>query len=791
MKKSAVPIRFGIAVIGIVILVAIVFSKVIFNSDRLSALVLPKISQLLNRTVSAEQVELSFFPTIGIRITGLRVANPGYGRFDSPFLLDTKAVVIDAKILPLLKNRLEINNVIFYSPTLYLEQNAKGKFNTEQLLSDSFYKGSRNVRGSLSSLLLSNFEIANGNIIFYDSRTGISAKFLNLDFGSRIQTVVEENKLTLNSRLKVDRFEFWKGTSDLFDGNQIEVGAKLDYDKRHDQVNIQAERATVFGLELISSVSLSFYPRTEINVSVINSDSSAHGIFNLLPNFLQEVIVQNSVRGNLALEFRYAGRDIGTDAVFYLHLRNFYAELKSGDSLSVRELKSTYFLRNDSSAISFSMPSAALGENFASISFNLSPPQSAVARILVNVELKKLAHSFGMPDVDRFSGAVKARCNLDYNSRTHGVIADGLVSFADALIQIPIGIDTLYSGEFDGSVSLKNKYATFNKLLVRLGASDLVLTGTLTDYQNVILGGKMPMPSLRLNVVSKTFSTIGLLPHMNLIIGRQSLAWLPRGNVRLDFKIGKFFMPSDTISKVAGSFQLFGYYVKLTKLNYMSSMGDFWVSGWTDYGQEGKTTFGMKAKITTTNLGRLVLRYLGRPEIIGGSGKGFLTLNGAYDDSGRVDLATLGGRGQWTISNVTLKSYSVLDKLYDFLGAKGRDSVRLQDASLAIDVTDGRVYFDKLTAYGVPLDFKLGGWHGFDGTLDYKLALRIYPPVSLQMIQHLAGLYPDLSPSRDAILSLEVVAGGTTSDSRFTIVGLNTRFAENRNAPPNYVSSLR
>lgn len=774
-----------------IILAAIIFSKVIFNSDRLNALVLPKISQLLNRDVSAEQVELSFFPTIGIRITGLRVANPSYGRFDSPFLLDTKAVVIDAKILPLLKNRLEINNVIFYSPTFYIEQNAKEKLNTEQLLNDSFYKGSKNVRGSLSSLLLSNFEITNGNIILYDSKTGISAKFLNLDFTSRIKTVVEENKLTLNSRLKVDKFELWKASSELFNGSSIEAAAKLDYDKRHDLVNIEADKASVFGLELQSSVSLSFYPRTEINAYVTNADSSAQSVYNLLPKFLQDVIVQNSIRGSLALEFSYARHDIGSDATFLFQLKNFCAQLKSGDSLSIREFKSAYYLRNDSSAIMFSMPSAVLGESFASIVFNAVPPKTATARVLLNVELKKLAHNLQMPNVDRFSGAVRARYKLDYDSRMHRVNADGLISFTDALVQIPIGIDTLYSGEFDGSVSLKNNHATFNKLLVRLGASDFVLTGTLTDYQSMFLGEKTPMPSLRLSVVSKTFSTIGLLPHMNLIIGRQSLAWAPRGNVSLDFRIGKFLIPSDTLSKVTGNFQLFGYYVKLNRLNYSSSLGAFLVSGWTDYGQEGKTTFGMKAKIATTNLGKLVWRYLGRPEIIGGSGKGVLTLNGAYDDSGRVDLATLGGRGQLTISNATVKEYSVLNKLYDFLGANGKDSIRLSDASLTIDVTDGRVYFDKLIAYGTPFDFKLGGWHGFDGTLDYKITLRIYPPISSQMVRHLAALYPDLNTSPEGVLSLELVAGGTTNDSRFTIVGFHTRFAENRTVFPNYLLSLK
>ena len=161
MKSRSRIVRIIASIVGIVIVATIIISKVVFSSDRLTALVLPKISQILNREVSAKGVELSLFPTIGIRITGFRISNPSSGRFESPYLLDAKSVVIDAKILPLLKNRLEINNIIFYSPTIYIEQNALGRLNTDRLLSSSYYRDAPNPGGSLSSLLLSNFEVSN------------------------------------------------------------------------------------------------------------------------------------------------------------------------------------------------------------------------------------------------------------------------------------------------------------------------------------------------------------------------------------------------------------------------------------------------------------------------------------------------------------------------------------------------------------------------------------------------------------------------------------------------------
>ncbi len=188
---------------------------------------------------------------------------------------------------------------------------------------------------------------------------------------------------------------------------------------------------------------------------------------------------------------------------------------------------------------------------------------------------------------------------------------------------------------------------------------------------------------------------------------------------------------------------------------------------------------------------KLIRRYLGRVEIIGGSGKGVLTLNGVYSDSGKVDLASLGGRGQMKIFNVSIKNYAVLNKLYNFLGARGKDSLKLSNASFTFDVTDGRVYFNRLIAFGRPFDFKLDGWHGFDGTLDYKLAIKFYPPISSQITRYLKSSYPDLSPSSDGTLALGLVAGGTTNDARFTIVSFKGKIADKAIHNPNNFLSLR
>jgi len=543
---------------------------------------------------------------------------------------------------------------------------------------------------------------------------------------------------------------------------------------------------------LQSSISLSTFPHTQLSSYTVNVDSSARCLYNLFPNYLQDVIIESTVKGKLAFEFAYDARDQSTGARLNLHLSDVQAALRSGDSLSIHDLNASYFLRDDSSAFSFSMPEASLGENYASVVFNISPPRAQTARVYLNIELKKLAHSLGMPSVDRLSGSIRARYSFMYDSQRNRTRADGLITFADALVQRPIGIDTLYTGECDGSISLKNNRLSFNKLLLRLGASDAVLTGTLVDYQNIFLRHGASLPSMRLSIASRVFSTIGLLPHMNLNIGRQTLAWFPKASVSMNFNIGRFVMPQETLNRLSGNLQIQDYFVRFNSLRYESRVGTFSVSGWADYGQEGKMIFGVRALVSTPNFAQLFSRYTGGRELASGGGKGSIALNGACDDSGKIDLAGLGGRGRFAISNLELKDYSVLNSLYRFLGAEGRDSLKINSASFGFDVANGRVYFSKMIAYGTPLDFRLDGWQGFDGTLDYKLNLRIYPPLSLQIVDHVKPSYPELAPTPDGILGISLVAGGTTTDARFTIFGFNTRLAFAPSLPPSHLySSLR
>ncbi|MGC8652628.1 MAG: AsmA-like C-terminal region-containing protein [Candidatus Kryptoniota bacterium] len=767
-------IRITAALTLIIIALSIILSKIIFNSDRLTAIVIPRISQLLNRQVSAESVELSFLPTLGIRITGLRVSNPEEGKFSSPYLIDSKSIVIDARILPLLKNRLEINNVIFYSPRIYLEKNLNDQWNTDKLFSETYYNKNTTTRGSLSSLLLSNFEIDNGTINYISGRRALIFSASNINLKSRIKTVVTENKLVSETNLSVGQFELQVAGTTISFPNPLKLTAGFNYDRRHDLLTATTEDAKLFGVSFQAHIHASYFPQNRFTLDVENIDSSAMTLWDILPDFLRTSSKQESFKGNVTFGLKYNRSGFSQSLSLISTLKNVSLKLNSGDSLSAKLVSLRYYTDRDSSYLRTNVDSARLGLNNFTLSFSMSPPYSVTAFASANIDFHELGKSFDLLKRNNFEGSMRLRYALRYDSRRGESMSSGLLSLGNVLAEVPVGIDTLYKAEIDGAITFTNSTATFNKLLIKLGGTDAVLSGSAYNYIAILLGKRAVAPSFNIDIVSKTFNTIGIIPHMNLNPGKLFLAWFPAGSTALKLNLGTLILTNDTLKNVSASMNIENYFVKIRNLRYSSRTGNYSYTGWVDYSQDKRTTFSLKSLIFTGDFGKLFSKFLGRNEILGGQAKLFLNLNGVYLDSGLVDLATLGGSGKLQLSSATIRKYSVLTRLYNFLGADSADSLRINTAAVSFDLNDGRVYFNKFVLNGRPAEITLDGWHGFDGTLDYKIKMKMYPPLAFLVAKKMSATYSNSIPGKNGELLINLVVGGTTTDSRFTITSVHS-----------------
>ena len=165
-----------LAIPVILVITGIVIATLYFTSDRLRALIIPRIEEETHRTVVVRNASLSFFPSFGVVVEGLAVSNPRGKSFDRAEFLSLEKLVLDVKILPLLKRQLEISRISLFHPRLYLERSADGTRNYSTRTGSVPRKSGNETAPaqpasrSRLSILLANFEIHDGEIDYVDKK---------------------------------------------------------------------------------------------------------------------------------------------------------------------------------------------------------------------------------------------------------------------------------------------------------------------------------------------------------------------------------------------------------------------------------------------------------------------------------------------------------------------------------------------------------------------------------------------------------------------------------------------
>ncbi|MFH1070465.1 MAG: AsmA-like C-terminal region-containing protein [Candidatus Glassbacteria bacterium] len=127
-------------------------------------------------------------------------------------------------------------------------------------------------------------------------------------------------------------------------------------------------------------------------------------------------------------------------------------------------------------------------------------------------------------------------------------------------------------------------------------------------------------------------------------------------------------------------------------------------------------------------------------------------------------LKNLEGTAAFTLADGRLQGWPVLDKLASFTGITELDSLRIERWVGMFDIRDQKVTGRDL---GLETDvgtLRAGGAVGFDGSLDYSLALLLNENLTRKYRKKLPGEIASLFTGSENRLELNFLLGGTTSD---------------------------
>ncbi len=184
MKKTlkVVGIVFGILIV--LIIVGAVIVSLTFNPNRYKGEITRLVKEQTGRTLTiGGNISLSFFPWIGAEVRSVSLSNaPGFG--SQPFA-KVSELGIKVKLLPLLRKKVEVDQIIVDGLMLNLAKDRAGRGNWQGLAGQGKPKSTAAGPPSVSpiaGLLVSGVDVKNSELVWNDEQSGKRYTIRNLDF---------------------------------------------------------------------------------------------------------------------------------------------------------------------------------------------------------------------------------------------------------------------------------------------------------------------------------------------------------------------------------------------------------------------------------------------------------------------------------------------------------------------------------------------------------------------------------------------------------------------------------
>ncbi len=755
----------------------ILFLKIYFTSDRLKALLVPRIQTVLNRDVSIKGIGLSLFPTFGVKIEGLSIANRRGPGFSERPLVYIDEFIVDVKLFPLLGNRLEVNHLSFGKPSIVLEINRDGEenfVNLRQAQEQERKGGELRIRTrENASLLLSNFEITAGELEFLDQKADRTIRLKDINLRMRIESIVLVNELRTESELKVGSFSYGTFKNSLIDNLPLSLRQKSKIVYQENKLTVEEGELEIQNVRLRMGGTLSMVDEkpSSVDFTVTSSDLDLKQILSLLPKGLLKETENAEVEGNARLTARIGG-ELGEGQQPEISVEGSLTDGKIRYAKLPKAITNINYNTKFSSTPSTSRLevtdfSARLGDNpikMRMVLNNLSDP-FVDAQVEGVVNLSQVKEYYPLEAGRELSGLVRAKGSLQGKVGSPATIkGDGTLELRNVSItgrEKPIR-------SLNGILRLNNQQVETRQLKMQYGESDLSLSFTLRNYLSLLFptsaaAGKSlgPKPSMNVTLSANYFESSP---------SKEPIVFPPfdvDGSVAISRFVYKGKIPFEC-TDLQGSVLSSGSVVRLKNLSLRTLDGALSATGTLDLRNQQRPLFDLNADVKDVDGHSFLRRFTAFGEHLFGKLSLGAVLKGELNDTLGFNTKTLSGNGSIHVTDGKLSGYPVMQRLAAFLDMQELREPVFKSWSNAFKISDGKISVPDLKVAASGNDFLLAGWHGFDGSLDYSLEIKLSEELSNRfsgksVAQQLGSLFKD----KEGRVTLLLLVGGTTENPTF------------------------
>lgn len=477
-------------IILIVLLIVAVYvaSKIFFPAERVRAEIVKRVSEQLGRTVELDEVSLSLLPAPSLDLRGLRIFNPE--DFPGAEFVSIDRLVVDLKIMPLLRRQLVFSDIELVHPVIQLRKAVDGRVN----YSFELETGGESIPTPLGPLEAVTSEEAALTVFAFDWAEIRNGDVIYIDDSAQSKTVL--NNISLETRLHLDsdgktgrsagRAEFPSITSTLIPENiplAIELAYNARIDFQHADLIFENTTLTVNGIPFdIEATVRNLLDPASIFASITAQGVALEPLVDYLP------AVEGFDRKALRLQGKLDGRieariEIDSDRTPYLSGSLTLNDLTVGyQTVSSRVHFDALTVAFDADTVSFVSQGGQLAEEAFFLAgsvrtwddpvFDLTARgQYALAGLVPFLEP---AYNHSLSGTARFDVTVRGRQSQWLDTKILGTLAvDKGYYFNDSL--------TSPLERFDMLVSMTEKKVSIDSLYVEYPGVQATLTGTVRN----------------------------------------------------------------------------------------------------------------------------------------------------------------------------------------------------------------------------------------------------------------------------------------------------------------------
>ncbi|OQX72769.1 MAG: hypothetical protein B6D61_13255 [Bacteroidetes bacterium 4484_249] len=792
---------FKILGIVIVLIIASAFVLPIIFKDKIIELAKEEINNNVQAKVGFTDIDLSLFrsfPNFSLGIDNLTIV--GINDFENDTLAAIRSIDVTIDLLSVISgNNFEIKKISIIHPDILIKVLDNGKANYDIAL-----PGDEDTQKPITQpeeqgfiLSLKQFKITEANIVYNDASMQMAVSILGLNH--KLSGNLSEDFTTLKTNTSINKLTFnYEGINYLSKAN-VNYKADIDADLKNEIYTIKKNELK------LNELFVSF----DGSASMINDDINLVLTFNapktdfkhilsLIPAVYAKDFESIETEGNLTLDGHVKG--IYNEN----HLPSFNVNLAVNNAMfkypdlpkAVTNINIKTNISNkggdaDNTVVDISKFHLNLGQNPVDIKMLIKTPVSDPeidGRIKGKLDLASVTDYYPLEEGEELSGTFLADITL--KGKLSSVENEQYEDFT-ALGSMLIKNFSYKSAYVNEAVEISNAQLNFSpgyldlvSFKSKIGKNDLNAQGKLENYLAYAFKDEKLKGNLKTN--SKYFNISALMPEdedgsataeATSDSSAMSIVEVP-ANIEfyMDTKFDKLIYDNIEMENVIGRLEIKDEKLVLKNLKMDILDGKMTMNGSysTAVPENAGIDFDLDIKQIDIqkayNTFGIISQYAPIAKKTSGKFSAKMNIVSSLDDEMMPEYETMTGGGEIATTKVTIKDVNTLNKIADAVKLEKLKRMVIDKMLFQFEFVDGKILIEPFDIKYNNYKASLGGWTGFDQTIDYVMNINIprkeFGSAANNVLNNLVSQANKQGAnfSLGETVSLDVLIGGTLSN---------------------------